>query len=76
MIEYFIWLMSHIREQIFERFIIPGLNVSYWDFCIALLVIGLLITVLVNGVKARNGSHQKPSKKSKSHESSDKSESN
>ena len=73
MISYFFWLMNYIRENVFEAFIIPELNISYWDLCIAFLIIGLLITVLVNGVKSsvRSSSNSvKKARKDKSNSNS------
>lgn len=67
MIETFVWILKSVRENILEKFMLPGLGISYWDFCISLLIVGLLITVLVNGVKSskrsENVSSDKPKKK-------------
>lgn len=48
-------IMTTIRTQILETFTIPGLGISYWKFCIYLLIIGVVITVLINGVRVSGG---------------------
>lgn len=48
-------IMTMIREQILETFSIPGLGISYWKFCIYLLIIGVVVTVLINGVRVSAG---------------------
>ena len=65
MIENILFILNNVRENVLESFIIPGLNISYWDFCISLLIVGLLITVLVNGVKSSNRSKNNSSDKPK-----------
>ena len=66
MISFFIGIMNSVRENILEAFIIPELGISYWDFCITMLIIGLVITVLVNSVKSEIKSASRSSKKNKS----------
>lgn len=48
-------IMQTIRTEILEKFTIPGLGISYWKFCIYLLIIGVVVTVLVNGVRVSGG---------------------
>lgn len=55
MLENFWYLMNTIREDILEKFIIPGIGISYWKFLIYLAVAGVVITVLINGVKVSSG---------------------
>lgn len=66
MISFFIGIMNNVRENILESFILPELGISYWDFCITMLIIGLVITVLVNSVKSEFKSSARSSKKTKS----------
>lgn len=51
MISYFIWLMKLVRTKILEGLILPELDISYWDFCIILAVVGVVATVLINSVR-------------------------
>ena len=51
MLQNFWWLMNTIREEILEKFIIPGIGISYWKFLIYLAVAGVVITVLINSVR-------------------------
>ena len=55
MINNVVWLLNKVREDILDAFIIPDLNISYWDFCILLLIVGLVATVLVNSAKGISG---------------------
>lgn len=48
-------IMNMVREEIMETFTIPGLGISYWKFCIYLLVVGVVVAVLVNGVSVSAG---------------------
>lgn len=59
MLENFLSILTSVRENILEAFIIPGLNISYWDFCLSLLIIGLIIKVLVNGAPSKHRSNAK-----------------
>lgn len=59
MISYMLQVMNTVRVNLLEGFILPELNISYWDFIIALLIIGLLIKVLVNSVKKEQAKAQK-----------------
>ena len=51
MISYLIWLMNLVRTEILEGLNLPELDISYWDFCIILAVVGIVATVLLNCVK-------------------------
>lgn len=44
-------IMTVVREKILETTIIPGLGISWWKFSIYLLIIGVVVTVLINGVR-------------------------
>lgn len=48
-------LLTMIREDVLEKVVIPGLGISYWKFCIYLLIIGVVVTVLINGVRISSG---------------------
>lgn len=63
MLENFYWLMETIREEIMEKFIIPGLGISYWKFLIYLLIVGVVATVLINGVRVSSSNAVKASSK-------------
>lgn len=51
MVSYFIWLMKLVRTEILEGLNLPELDISYWDFCIILAVVGIVATVLINSVR-------------------------
>lgn len=51
MISDLIWILKTIREELLEKFMLPELNISYWDFCIYLAMAAIVITVLINSVK-------------------------
>lgn len=68
MISYILWLLEYVREEILEKFILPELNISYWDFCVYLAIIGVVIVVLINSVKVSGTQAQFSSKESKYHE--------
>lgn len=51
MISNFFWLMKLVRTEILEGLILPELDISYWDFCIILAVVGIVATVLINSVR-------------------------
>lgn len=51
MLENFWSLMNTIRTELLEKFIIPGIGISYWKFLIYLAVAGVVITVLINAVR-------------------------
>ena len=65
MISNILWLLEYVRENIFEAFILPELEISYWDFCIYLAILGVVIVVLVNAVKVSGGQAQFSSKEEK-----------
>lgn len=66
MLENFWWLMNTIREELLEKFILPGIGISYWKFLIYLAVAGVVITVLINSVRySVSGHSDKDSKDSK-----------
>ena len=74
MLENFWYLMNTVRTEILEKFIIPGIGISYWKFLIYLAVAGVVITVLVNAVRytasesvsrAPSAPNYKPSKNSR-----------
>ena len=48
-------IMAMVREDILEKLIIPGIGISWWKFSIYLLIIGVVVTVLVNGVRVSSG---------------------
>ncbi len=56
MISNFIWLMKLVRTKILEGLILPELDISYWDFCIILAVVGIVAVVLLNSVRISGGS--------------------
>ena len=62
MISNILWLLRLVREEVLEKFILPELEISYWDFCIYLAIIGVVIVVLVNAVKVSGGQTQFSSK--------------
>lgn len=51
MISYFLWLMNLVRTKILEGLNLPELDISYWEFCIILAVVGVVATVLLNSVR-------------------------
>lgn len=48
-------IMTMVREDILEKLIIPGIGISWWKFSIYLLIIGVVVMVLVNGVRVSSG---------------------
>lgn len=60
--DYFLEVMEIIRTHILEKFILPGIGVSYWSFLIGLLVAGIVITVLINAVRASSSSAERSSR--------------
>lgn len=44
-------LLKDIREKILEKIIIPGIDISWWEFVLGLIVVSILVTVLINAVK-------------------------
>lgn len=55
MIKNIVWILKTVRTELLEKFIIPDLNISYWDFCIYLLIVGVVATVLINSVSVAGG---------------------
>lgn len=51
MITTFLWIMKYVREEILEKFILPELGISYWDFCLYLAIAAIVITLLVNSIR-------------------------
>ena len=56
MITNFLWLMNYVRENILEKFILPELEISYWEFLIYLAIVGVVATVLINSVQISGNS--------------------
>lgn len=48
---WFISLIKIIRVNVLEKFILPGLETSYWSFFIGLAIAAIVITVLINTVR-------------------------
>lgn len=57
-------IMTLVREEILETTIIPGLGISWWKFSIYLLIIGVVVTVLINGVRVSSSKAARGSKNS------------
>ena len=55
MLENLFYILNTVREKILEGFIIPGLNMSYWEFLCMLAIVGIVITVLINSVQVGAG---------------------
>ena len=51
-LDWFLNVLVTVRTEILQRFMIPGLNMSWWSFAVILLVVGILISVLINAVRA------------------------
>ena len=56
MLQNIYWLLNYVRENILEKFMLPELNISYWDFCIYLAIAGVVIVVLINAVRVSGSS--------------------
>ena len=56
MLDTLFWMLEQVRSKILEGFIIPELNISYWEFCIYSAIVGVVVTVLINGVKVSGAS--------------------
>lgn len=52
-------MLNTIRTQILEGLTIPGLGISWWQFSLILLVMGIVVKVLINAVRVSgsNASH-------------------
>lgn len=48
---WFISFLDHIRVNVLERFVIPGLGISWWHFVISLAVVSIVFVVLINAVR-------------------------
>lgn len=70
-LSFFLELLTKVRTEILEKFILPELGVSYWKFVIGLALAAVVITVLVNVVRIGtvNYSFSKGEKKQKHNES-------
>jgi len=62
MIDNLLYILKYIRENLLEKFNIPGLEMSYWEFLIMLAIVGIVITVLINAVQVSGSSAVKQSK--------------
>lgn len=56
MLDNIFWLLELVRTRILEAFIIPELNISYWEFCIYGAIVLVVVTVLINAVQVSSGS--------------------
>ena len=50
-ITFFFSFMKMLRVDILDKFEIPGIGVTYWDFLIGLAITAIVLTVLVNTVR-------------------------
>lgn len=50
-IKFFLSLLKMLRVDVLDKFVIPTLGVTYWDFIIALALSAVVLTVLVNTVR-------------------------
>lgn len=50
-VNFFVSFLSCLYTDVLTQFIIPGLNVRYWDLCIAFAVCGVVITGLISSVR-------------------------
>ena len=55
MINDLFWILNYIRTELLEKFELPQLGVSYWEFLCLLAIVGMVITVLVNSVQVSAG---------------------
>lgn len=49
-------MLNTIRTQVLEYLTIPGLGISWWQFCLILLTMGIVIKVLLNAVTVSGSS--------------------
>lgn len=63
MISDILWLLTLIREKILEVFILPELEISYWDFIIYMALAAVVITVLINGVRVSGSANVREGEK-------------
>lgn len=50
-ITFFFSLLKMLRVDILDKFELPGIGVTYWDFLIGLAITAVVLTVLVNTVR-------------------------
>ena len=55
MLDTLFWMLEQVRTKILEGFIIPELNISYWEFCIYSAIVVVVVTVLINSVQVSSG---------------------
>ena len=55
MINDLFWILNYIRTELLEKFELPELGISYWEFLCLLAIVGMVITVLVNSVQVSAG---------------------
>lgn len=65
MFDYMFWLLAKVRDEILDGLVIPGLDMSYWDFCIYLAIATVVAIVLLNGVRIGGISSSSSSKEEK-----------
>lgn len=65
MISSFLWIMNYVREEILEKFILPEIGISYWEFCIYLAIAAIVITLLINSIKVSSQKGQSAGKSNK-----------
>lgn len=67
-ISWFISFLKMIRVDILDKFVIPGLGITYWDFIIGCAIAAVVITVLVNSVRIGVVSYSKSKSNARSDE--------
>lgn len=68
MLDNIFWLLELVRTRILEAFILPDLNISYWEFLIYSAIVGVVVTVLINGVKVSGSANSYSVNEAKYHE--------
>ena len=68
MLDSLFWMLEQVRTKILEGFIIPDLDISYWEFCIYSAIVGVVVTVLINGVKVSGSAQNYSVREGKYHE--------
>lgn len=63
---WFISFLDHLRTNVLEKFIIPGLGISWWHFVISLAVVTIVVVVLINAVRVGAVSGSRSFSKNKS----------
>lgn len=51
---WFISFLDGLRVEILEKFMIPGLGISYWTFLIGVAIVAVVITVLINSIRVNS----------------------